>query len=104
MITKVCKLIDGSTVVGNLTDETLLDALNISLELIKETGDFIPHLFPIMYPLNKEVLGINIPRSRILCVLNETPLNIIVEYQRTTIGGTPVEPTPKPKATLTRIK
>jgi hypothetical protein len=101
MIVKVCRLVDGSTVVGNLTDEYLLDAVGISLEPTEE--QLIVHLHPIMYPLNMVFTGLDVPRNRILCVLNNTPVDVIEEYQ-SVIKGVDEPELVKPKAKLTRIK
>jgi hypothetical protein len=90
-------------VVGNLTEDFLLDAVALSLESLE--GTFMVHLYPIMFPLNAVFTGIDIPRSRLLCMINETPEDIKAEYMVAISVGSeaPVE-TPKPRATLTRIK
>lgn len=64
MIT-LCKLVDGSIVIGKLNDEGVTDAVEVYIQNLHDGVKV--SLMPIMYPFNQELSGIFIPRNRIMC-------------------------------------
>jgi hypothetical protein len=62
---KICKLVDGSLVIGKLDDEGLTDAVEVYMQNLHD--GLKVSLMPIMYPFNQELAGMFIPKNRILC-------------------------------------
>ena len=97
---KICRLVDGTMAVGNMTDDYLCDAASLVVESKEESNDV--YVIPFMYPFSKAILGINIPYNRIMCVLNDTPTDVSKIYSD--MFETKEVVKEKPKASLIRIK
>lgn len=82
----ICKLIDGSFVVGKFNkDEQLIDGVEMML-VPGQMGQMGIAMVPIMYPFNKNVKNdIIIDKSKILHIL-EADDDIISKYIEASIG------------------
>lgn len=102
---KICRLVDGSLAIGQLNDSHLCNAATILVDCTEE-GNKVT-LVPFFYPFSNALDGMDIPMSRVIAYLKETPSDIKNEYLALLIAqdeGDDETPPPKPKATLTRIK
>ena len=79
MAVKLCRLVDGSLSIGELTETHLCDAIEVAIQHTEE-GMRIG-LLPYMYPFNNNPNGINIPINRIMCEM-DAPADITSEYSK----------------------
>jgi hypothetical protein len=102
---KVCRLIDGTFAVGVQSETHLLNSCSVYVD---STDTDIPRVMmtPFMYPFSQEVINVNIPLSKVLCLLDTTPEDIRTAYTEIIEAEMTPEPAPEPKkkATITRIK
>lgn len=76
---KLCKLVDGSTVIGTLTKDKLNDAVDV---IIQQTPDGMKIGFmPILFPFNEKIDGVHIDLSKILVPI-DAPTNLREEYEK----------------------
>lgn len=61
---KLCKLTDGTIVIGELNEDYITDAIQV---VTQQTEKDIQVVFiPVLYPFNREMSGINISTSKIV--------------------------------------
>lgn len=92
---KVCKLVDGSIVIGTLdrTEEFLCDIMDINLHP-NETGGIAIQLIPALYPFNQKPNGINIKTSKILYEI-DAPEDLVNNYISATSNIVPASAIPE---------
>lgn len=76
---KLCKLVDGSTVIGELTKDKLNDAVDVITQSTPE-GVKIGFM-PILFPFNDKIEGVHIELAKLMVIL-PCPDNLREEYIR----------------------
>lgn len=61
---KLCKLTDGTVVIGELDDDYIKDAIQLVTQ--QSERDIQVIFVPVLYPFNREMSGINISTSKIV--------------------------------------
>lgn len=87
----LCKLIDGSYVLGDADADNLKDCFEV---LINHTEQGIQVAFaPMMYPFNQKLTGISIPMSKVLVSI-APPQDMQDQYIKNTSGIIPATTIP----------
>lgn len=101
---KICKLVDGSLVIGCLTETLITDVVEIYIKQL-ESGQQVL-LVPVLYPFNQSFTGIEINVNKILLTIDPNK-DLINEYLKQTQELVPAnfssEPT-KPKLEIVKNK
>lgn len=88
---KICKLVDGSMVVGRDTKDYLCDIVSISVDMRNEK--LAIGLIPYMFPFDQRFVGINVQSSKIVTMI-EASEDLVNEYCKLTSSILPATSIP----------